>query len=155
MIVGRLEDWNTQVSGPVWAQVFEFLTSLAPDADEGITNLDGDALYANVMRYETRTREEAVLETHRKYIDVQMTLIGAEGIDWYPRAMLEVDKPYDAEKDVVFYKNPGNAPAHVDNRPGAFTILFPEDAHMPQLIVGDQPETVKKVVIKISTDLVR
>ena len=36
-------------------------------------------------------------------------------------------------------------------RPGLFAVFFPQDAHMPGLAV-DQPEPVKKMVIKIRWD---
>ena len=34
---------------------------------------------------------------------------------------------------------------------GYFTLLFPQDAHMPNIMV-DKPEKVKKGVVKIAVD---
>jgi len=34
--------------------------------------------------------------------------------------------------------------------PGIFTVLFPEDVHMPGLDVSAAPENVRKIVIKIA-----
>ena len=38
---------------------------------------------------------------------------------------------------------------------GTFAMLFPHDAHMPQLIVNNSPSIVKKVVIKINKSCLR
>jgi len=154
MIVDRLENWRHYFTGPAWTRVFGFLASLTPDAESGVTHIDNEAIYARVMSYETRGPDDAVLETHEQYVDVQMALAGAEGIDWFPKSGLEVKTPYDAVTDVTFYHRPGVSPAHVDVHPGTFAVFFPEDAHMPQLVVGDAPAEVKKVVVKVHVDRV-
>ena len=155
MVVDSLSRWQQYFSGPAWSCAFEFLESLGPDSEEKRVALQGDDIFAIVMSYNTKTHEEAVLEAHREYVDIQMTLAAAEGIDWFPCEMLETDSPYDAEKDAEFFHHPGNPIGHIDNMPGNFTVLFPEDAHMPQLNVGDTRQIVKKVVVKVRTRLVR
>ena len=154
MIADRLGQWEHYFSGEVWECAFRFLESLHPDSEETKTTLQGDDMFACVMSYETRSIQEAKLEAHRKYIDIQMTLVGAERIDWFPLENLEVKTPYD-DTDFEFYHRPGDAPIHIDNHPGNFAVLFPDDAHMPQLVVGDAPKIVKKVVVKVRLDLVR
>jgi beta-galactosidase beta subunit len=39
--------------------------------------------------------------------------------------------------------------------PGLFIAFFPHDAHMPGVSVGDSSTFVKKVVVKIKTELFR
>jgi YhcH/YjgK/YiaL family protein len=78
---------------------------------------------------------------------------GEEVNGWFPVAGLEVKTPYDPEKDVEFYHRPGAGPARVNVSPGTFVVLFPWDAHMPQLAVEGVPTTVKKVVVKIRAGL--
>ena len=94
----------------------------------------------------------AAFETHRKYVDIQAVLMGRERIEVISRDRLSVDKPYDETKDLELYLYaPGQA--HLELYPGTFALFFPHDAHMPGLMIGQQPEFVKKVVIKIKTDL--
>ena len=154
MIAGTLDNWKQHLAGPVWEKAFDYLNGLTPDSPEEKTLLDGENLFGSVDSYATREVDDAVLETHRKYIDIQMVLVDAEGIDWFSRAGLEIKTPYDAEKDVAFYHHPdGVAPHHLEMHPGRFVVLFPEDAHRPQLNVG-MPR-VKKVVVKVHVDSVK
>ena len=153
MIVGRIANWRQHLPENPWAKAFDFLSKLGPDSPDGETLIDGKDILARVMSYETKTHDQAVLESHRHYIDIQMTLSGSEGIEWIPAEGLRVKDPYDDAKDVTFYHAGGAAPARVDVHPGTFVVLYPEDAHMPQLIVGPEPKRIKKVVIKLSRSL--
>jgi YhcH/YjgK/YiaL family protein len=151
MIVGRIEHWRSRLPGMVWRKVFRALEELSEVSAEGKVAIEGEDLYLNVMSYATRQPDdpEAILESHREYVDVQMVLAGSERIDWFPAESLEIEKPYDAGRDAQFYRRPGAAPASVDVLPGTFVVLFPEDAHMPQLVTAAGHGRVKKVVAKV------
>lgn len=152
MIVDRFENWRRVLNGPAWDLALEFLTSLTPDSPEGDTKLDGDAVFGRVMAYKTRTPEEGLLESHRNYIDVQTTLAGAEGIEWFPRDTLERKQEYDPARDFELWHRPGPPPARADMYPGMFCVLFPEDAHLAQQIVGGAAQDIRKAVVKIRVD---
>lgn len=154
MIVDRFENWRRLLRGPAWDRAYDFLMSLRADSPEGETRLDGDAVFARVMAYRTRGPEDAVLESHRNYVDVQTTLDGAEGIEWFPRGSLARKQEYDAERDFELWHRPGPAPARADMFPGMFCVLFPEDAHMAQQIVGETPREIRKAVVKIRVDAI-
>jgi YhcH/YjgK/YiaL family protein len=115
--------------------------------------VQGEEIFAIVMSYETRCADEAILEAHRRYVDIQTVLRGQEGFEWFPVPSLAVDHPYDAEKDVEFYRRLEAGPARVEVSPSLFVALFPEDAHMPTLMIGKRRELIKKVVVKIRKDL--
>jgi len=154
MIIDRIAHWRRYDGGTAWEAAMGFLETLNPAREEPErVPILGDDVFARIMSYPTRTPAEAVLEAHDVYIDIQASLVGSEAIAWFPRADLAVETPYDAEKDAVFFQKNVVPPAMVCNLPGQFTLLFPEDAHMPQLVTGDAPETVKKVVIKLRADL--
>ena len=152
MIVDRLENWSQYPFGEAWKEAFDFLGALTPDAEEKKYLLLRDTLFAGIDRYETRPLETAVLEAHRKYIDVQVLLQGRETIDWYPLDGLNVKTPYDPATDVEFYHRPETLPTRILLTPGTFAVFFPQDAHSPQIVAG-QPEFVKKTVVKIGVDL--
>jgi len=139
--------------GPAWERVFSFLKSLDANTEPGRYEIDGDAIFAIVMCYNTTTPEGSLLESHRRYVDVQSVLSGAERFECAPVPALEVEVPYDDAKDVQFYRRDGRRPLGVDVTPGTFVMLYPGDAHMAMLRVGGRSETIKKVVVKVRVDL--
>jgi len=153
MIIDKLTFWENYQFGPAWKLAFEFLTSLTSDTDEKKYNLQGEDVFAIVMSYETKNPESALLETHRKYIDIQTVLMGGERIECFSRDELIVDTPYDESKDAEFYKRTCPGATRVDVFPGTFVMFFPQDAHMPALMIDEKPERIKKVVVKINVDL--
>lgn len=107
------------------------------------------------MRYDTVSVEDAVLEAHDRYLDIQMSLVNTECIDWFPRTALTIQTPYNPDSDALFFERPRDGAVQVVNRPGIVTVLFPQDAHAPQLRCGSAPGWVKKVVVKVSLEALR
>ncbi|MFT5453236.1 MAG: biofilm protein TabA [Enterobacterales bacterium] len=153
MIIDKLENWEHYHFGAAWKLAFDFLKSLTPDSIEKKYILQGDDIFAYVMSYETKEPELAKLEAHEKYVDIQTVLIGGEGFEWFTKDGLEVDVPYNKSKDVEFFKRSCPGTARVDVLPDTFVMFYPQDAHMPALIVDGKPEFIKKVVVKIKSDL--
>ncbi len=155
MIIDKLENWPLYPLGSAWNTAFEFLTTLTPESEDKKYTIQGDDIFAIVMSYETQTPATAILESHQKYVDIQAVLVGAERFECAPSEGLEIETPYDAKKDVVFYQPTSPRPVKVNIFPGTFIVLYPEDAHMPTLMTNDQPEKIKKVVIKIKLELLK
>jgi biofilm protein TabA len=153
MIIDKLASWPLYPLGSAWQKAFEFLTTLTPESEEKKYIIQGDDIFAMVMSYETQSPETAILESHQKYVDIQAVLVGVERFECAPTEGLEIETPYDAKKDVVFYQRNSPRPMQVNIFPGTFILLYPEDAHMPTLMTNNQPEKIKKVVIKIKLDL--
>lgn len=154
MMADRLINWKRYFSAKPWRQSFEFLESLTPAAeDSNFIPIQGEDIFARIMTYPTRPAEEGLIEAHNVYIDIQMSLSGSESIDVFARSGLDISVPYDAEKEFLLF-HPNRPPlATVRNEPGIFTVLFADDAHRAQMLVSGQPETVKKVVIKLRASL--
>ena len=152
MIIDKLENWPLYPFGSAWQTAFEFLATLTPESEEKKYTLQGDDIFAMVMSYQTQTPDTALLESHQKYVDIQAVLIGGERFECAPSEGLEIETPYDAKKDVVFYDPTSPRPVKVNIFPGTFIMLYPEDAHMPTLITHELPEQIKKVVIKIKLE---
>ena len=119
------------------------LKGLAP----GRHAICGERVFAGVDEYQTKKPEAGFWEAHRKHVDVQVVLLGQEWIGVGRVSDMQAS-PYDAEKDLLKLEGHGN---RILMRPGLFAVFFPQDAHMPGLAV-DQPEPVKKMVIKIRWD---
>jgi len=114
----------------------------------GRYDVDGDELYYIIASYETSPVSHCKLETHKKYIDVQIVLAGHEFIGYTPLQNLAVESEYDAEKDCAFYKYPEKL-SLIDFKPGMFAVFFEDDAHMPAIQAGNSQE-ILKVVFKIA-----
>jgi YhcH/YjgK/YiaL family protein len=118
-------------------------------AEIGRYDIHGDACYALVQEYETKSPGD--WEAHRKYTDVQFIVSGEELMgyaDLDTMNGMEITHEYDEAKDVVKFKGEGD---FLHCGPGTFAIFTPKDAHMPQIAVGD-PQIVRKVVVKVLTD---
>lgn len=117
--------------------------------------IDGDVVFALIQRYRTKTVAKSFWEAHRKYIDVQCVIQGAELMGHARLSAMRVVQDYDAERDFMKLapRNEGSedASAFVRVKANMFTIFMPHDAHMPGLMVNDAPAMVKKIVVKVRT----
>ena len=114
---------------------------------EGTYPLCGTDSFVIVQARETVPRSMARWESHGRYIDIQYLIAGRELIGFRSTAGMTVSEPYDAERDITFYKDDGGG-FFTPMEPGRFVVCFPHDAHMP-LVCVDGPKPVKKVVMKI------
>jgi biofilm protein TabA len=149
MIVDRIE--NIDVYKPLNANIYtglEYIRDVKPDIELG-TYIINDKVKAIVSQYETIEDFERGFEAHKHVIDIQYPVIGLERVKWSPIIGMDVNIPYDGDKDRTFYKNPNKLSTHVDIGDGFFAIMFPGDGHGPQHYV-EQPELIKKVTIKVS-----
>jgi len=130
----------------LFPRAFEFLRNtdlmaLAP----GRYPIEGESLFAIIESTNGRRREEAKLECHRKYIDIQFVLEGTDEMGW--KSLCDCQQPvadYKPEKDIRFFRD---TPASwVATPPGAFCIFFPQDAHAPLVSNGE----IRKVILKIA-----
>lgn len=131
---------------PLFARAFKFLRStdlmaLAP----GRHAIQGEQIFVIVEACAGRTRAEAKLECHRRYIDIQLVLEGIDEMGWKP--LSECVNPatdYIEARDIRFFND---APSSWIATPaGSFCLFFPEDAHAPLVSTG----FIRKVVVKIA-----
>lgn len=146
MILCNISDANTYRNiSPLLNEAIEWLlantsSSLAngsyPVGDNGV-----------VVKAETPAlmpRERVRLEAHRRYIDIHVPLKGIETIGWAPVGSLSyLAEPYSDDADVAFYSDSAHSLLHV--HPGQIAIFFPEDAHAPNIGIGNH----RKLCIKI------
>lgn len=146
MVVDTLDNLIFYASlNPLFNDVVKFIkeNDLAQLAD-GKYQIKGDELFVNITTAKGRIQSEAVLETHKKMIDIQIPLSCAETYGYTPLCNLP-DKEYDEQKDIT--KIPGiAADSYVTCQPGMFAIFFPQDGHAP--CISDKLE-IKKAIFKI------
>lgn len=133
---------------PAFKKAFAFLrqddlAELPADRYE----IDGDRLFCMISKGPGRSRAEAKLEAHRKYIDIQYVIAGTDEMGWKPTADCKViDIEYDADKDIMFFNDPPYSWTQVPA--GSFVIFFPQDAHAPLVSGGE----IHKAVLKIAVE---
>jgi len=129
-----------------FARAFDFL--LRPDLKElpaGKYEIDGGSVYAIVAREAGRRKEDALLETHERYIDIQLVLAGTDEMGWKPRSLCKHPfGKYDQKNDEQIFTDEPDA--WISAQSGTFVIFFPEDAHMP--LISSEP--IHKVIVKIA-----
>ena len=127
---------------------FEFLqTTKLDELPEGKLEIDGKRLFAIVARDQGRGKDGAILEVHRKYLDIQYVISGNELIGWQPLTSCQaVKQAYNAETDLAFFLD--RPRSWFELAPRSFAVFFPEDAHAPLAAQGP----VHKVVVKVAVD---
>ncbi|MDR0428118.1 MAG: YhcH/YjgK/YiaL family protein [Dysgonamonadaceae bacterium] len=130
---------------PRFKRAFEFIKSLNVNTFvPGKIEIDGDQLFVNASDGNMKKPEEAPLETHIEYIDIQVPLNISEAYGWKDSVKcISVTEPYNPEKDIAFYAD--SPSTYFTLEPGEFVIFFPEDAHAPFIGEGQ----LKKLIVKV------
>ncbi len=110
----------------------------------GRYELDGDNIFYMVQTYETDPNK-TVSEAHKKYIDIQMVLDGAEIIGVAPIDCNKTEVEAKPENDVWFYECKTEPLTLYKN---TFMVLYPNDLHCPGVAVNGFPNC-HKVVVKV------
>ena len=128
---------------PLFGKAFDYIEQTDLNALEpGKIVLIENELIVNVNQIPPKTKEEAKLETHNEYIDIQVPISGVEVMGYTQRTNLP-EAEYDASIDMALYD--GDAESYFTVKPGMFTLFFPEDGHAP----GVTPVGLKKIIIKV------
>jgi biofilm protein TabA len=151
MIKGSLQE--EQQNGVIPSGVFKALAVVKrcdrSSLKEGRIDL-GDGIFLIVSSYDTIIAGDTIeVEGHIKYIDVQILVSGEEEIGVLPSRRVTHKSAYNEERD--FW----NAPVSAGEmeifllKKDDYMVLFPEDAHAPQLAVNGLSLNVKKIVAKV------
>ncbi len=147
MIIDTLSNADKYFSlNPRFAAAFRYLRKpVVRGMDSVHDEIEGDKLIALFSRKIGKQRNEAKLEVHRKYIDIQFVLGGIDTMGWKPASdCSKVLAPYDDEKDVGFFSDEPSmwCPVHA----GSYAIFFPEDAHAPMVSHSE----IHKIILKVA-----
>ena len=128
--------------------VFDFLKehSLSELASfDGRMDLKNDVVFVGFSTAKGKEIQDAKLEAHDKYIDLQLLIDGDEKMGIKPRKQcntITIDNL--ADKDVVFFDDACDE--YITLKAGEFVVFTPEMAHAPMISKG----IVKKCVFKIA-----
>ena len=135
--------------GPRFRQALEWLAQVDPAAlpSGQRVDIDGDNIYATRFDVDTKRPEEAKLECHRNYADIQYVVSGTEGVGYaLPDAHLTQLGEY--QPDIQFFTTDWDT---LTVRPGTFYIVWPQDLHAPRVALG-APGPVTVIVAKVKLD---
>ena len=148
MILDRLEQGDLYTSlHRYFSEAFAFLRQKGlAELPAGKHEIAGDDVYAMVIKDSGAPADEAKLEVHRKYIDIQFLVTGTDRMGWKSKDLcVNSHSDYDPETDAELFSDTSSS--WVDVEPGCFAVFFPEDAHAPGRGNGDFHKVVVKVAV--------
>ena len=104
MIIDKIENLKNYVGvNRHFSKVIEFLEANdLGTLENGKHEIDGPDCFVNIMDTKGKTKEEAVMETHRRMLDIQIPLDADETYGYTPTADLP-EAEYNEAKDVTKY----------------------------------------------------
>ena len=106
--------------------------------------LDSTNLWLTIMEVSLKTREEAKLEAHDEYIDIQIPLSGDEEFGVKARSKcVRPSKPFDKAADIIFFEDTPDK--YVVVKAFEPVVFPPELSHAPLIGKG----VLRKAVFKV------
>jgi YhcH/YjgK/YiaL family protein len=156
MITDRLAsattDWLSRQSS-VFKEAFAWLRAMPASTPDGVIELRGRQLYAEVQSVATKPEAERRWESHRRMIDIQYIFEGGEVIDYTRAGILEPNNDYDPVREVEFWQPTAPPTAALRLAPGDYVVFLTNEPHRPKGQDG-MHGTVRKVVVKIDSSLI-
>ena len=132
-------------------EAIDYLSGLeVSEKDAGKKVVLNDNFFYSIQSYETRPADQCKLESHRKYIDIQIMVEGEESMEVVDISKLSIKEEYDEEKDVMFWRIPKRM-SKSTLRAGDYIVLYPEDAHRGAASIKESSH-VLKIVGKVAVD---
>ncbi len=133
------------MQNPYYAKAIEYIKTTDLNAlENGKHEIDGKNLYVNIQERDLKTPQQARLEVHDKYIDIQIPLSGPESFGVIPRSECkEPDGEMNLEKDILFYKDP--VTKIITAQAGEIVTFAPDMAHAPLIGEGH----IRKAIFKV------
>lgn len=154
MIIDRIENASQYFClGPQWKTALTAVQEYDPAKFQ-----KGEAIMLDhgvkLLQFEPTTKDQSqvILEAHRKYADVMFLPAGEAFIAYKPTSKLqEITMPYDESKEALLAKLDEDI-LKLPMTQGTFVVFMPQDAHGPDIAVGE-PATIRRIVIKVPLEL--
>ena len=153
MILDRIENANQYFCmGPQWETALTAIQQYDPAKfvkGEKIMLDNG----VKLLQFEpnTKVRDLVKFEAHRKFADIMFFPAGEEKIAWKPAAELQnITTEYTEEMEALLATLDDDA-VEIPMKPGMFIVFLPQDAHGPDIAIGE-PGPVRRCVVKVPLD---
>lgn len=120
------------------------------ETDAGTRIVVDEYFFYSVQSYVTKPADECKLESHKKFVDIQVMVSGSEAMDIVDTSRLTLQESYDATKDVMFWKISSRT-ARTTLTSGDIIVLYPEHAHRGAVSIENSTKVVK-IVGKVKID---
>lgn len=133
------------MNNPYYAKAIEYIRTHDLNAlENGRHELDGDNLFVNIVDGKMRPVQEARLEVHDVYIDVQVPLSKGETYGVKPRSACTIpDGEMNLSDDIMFFDDP--IEETVSAEAGDIVTFAPDMAHAP--LIGEG--VIHKAIFKV------
>lgn len=130
-------------------QAIDFLeTTKLEELPLGRTEISGDHVFANVMEAEAKEEDEGKFEIHKKYMDIQIDIVGTERIAIGLDIVSTLDE-YREEIDFGTVECSTSSMCEMGER--RFIICMKDEPHKPG-IAAMENRYLKKCVVKVVAD---
>lgn len=146
MIIDNINNIGNYQGLPIYNLLKYIANTNFSNIAEGKYYLNGDNLFYMVSSFTTKKYQDAIWETHYRYTDVHVILQGKETIATADVTQVKLQTEH-KEKDLKVHSAPILNPYVLT--PNMFAVFFTNNAHMPNLMVNNTPQTVKKIVFKV------
>ena len=145
MIVDHIDNWRLyETAHSLFPLAFKCLCETDWSLiDDGRFSISGEDIFAIVDRGRGKGTDNAKLEVHREYIDIQFLAEGADVMGYCPLIDCRDPETFEEDRDVGFFRDRPATWLHVGQ--SCFAIFYPADAHAPMGTEGD----FLKVVVKV------
>lgn len=140
---------NLEIDECVREAVCYIKSIVVTEADAGKKCTVNENFYYCVQSYMTKIENECRLESHRKYVDIQVMVNGEEVIDFADISRLQMKEEYNPENDVMYWEMPRRI-AQTTLKAGDCIILYPENAHRGATAVDNKEQYILKIVGKVN-----
>jgi len=101
-----------------------------------------------VQEWSTKLVHDAPIEAHKRFIDIQYLVKGAERIGVaLPDGSLSPIEDRLEKDDIAFFRTPKNE-SFITLSPGQFVVFYPDELNRPCCCI-DVPAVIRKTVIKV------
>ncbi|MEG1847366.1 MAG: YhcH/YjgK/YiaL family protein [Lachnospiraceae bacterium] len=114
----------------------------------GRTQIDGEHVFVNVMDAEAKEEDSLQFEVHKKYMDIQIDIIGTEVIQ-LGSDCISVVGPYQETSDCGFVTVEEAVSCRMG--PGRFVICMEGEPHKPGIAAGTEKH-LHKCVVKVAVE---
>jgi YhcH/YjgK/YiaL family protein len=147
VIFDNIEKLNRYLQQDLYNEILQVLNSNSISLTEyqELTNNYG---FYKIIKYLPK-QNDFVIESHIRYVDIQIILQGVEQINIY-KSKLNILRDYNQEDDCTFYsKTDHDFDSMVVLKKGNFAIFFADDIHETQISYQGIKDSILKIVFKI------
>lgn len=132
-------------------KAIKFIQNLSVSENEIGKHVVDDVFFYYVQGYDTKTANQySLLESHRRYVDIQLIVKGSEIFEIADTSRLTLIGKYDDVSDAMFWNIPKRM-VRVTLKEGDYIVLYPENAHRGAMSINSS-EKVLKIVGKVKIE---